>query len=309
MRAHPPLLLSPDRRAGADLVVALFSQIFLNGLLLGGLYALVAAGFSLVWGVMNIVNVSHGAFMMLGGYVTYWLFVKTGLDPFLSIPVSMAVMFACGFVVQRYVLNWIARAPSFSSVTITYGMLILIVNLALIFWGADYRAAQPSYSGASVEVAGILLPPVRLAMFGIALTMTLLLALFMSSTDVGRAITATRMDLAAAQLCGVNVSRIFAVTFAIGGALAAVAGSLYAASYAFSPYLAYAVLGKMFVVVVLAGLGNIRGLLLGGVILGLAETFGALIFGPGLQNAVSYLVLIAVLIVRPTGLGGQAFLR
>lgn len=287
----------------------LLVQILLNGLLLGGLYALVAAGFSLVWGVLNIVNVSHGAFMMLGGYITYFLFARTGLDPFLSVPISMLVMFVAGYLLQRYVLNLIARAPTFSTITITYGLLMLIANLALIIWGADYRAAQPEYSGASVEIAGILLPPVRIAMFGIALAITFGLARFMSSTDIGRAITATRMDLVAAQLSGVNVARIFAVTFGIGGALAAVAGSLYSAAYAFSPYLAYAVLGKMFVVVVLAGLGNIRGLLLGGIVLGLAETFGALAFGPGLQNAISYLVLIAILIVRPTGLSGKAFLQ
>ncbi len=284
----------------------LYLQILINSLLLGGMYACVAVGFSLVWGVMNILNVLHGTFLMLGGYVTYWLFTLYGLDPFLSIPLSAACMFCVGYVVQRGLINRIVKAPMFMSLILTFGLQLFAVRLAIYFWTGDFRAVQPSYAGFSFQFGGLVVPFIRLSLFALGILLTGSLFWFMGRTRMGRAIRATRMDLESAQLMGVDISRIYAVTYGLGAAVAATAGSLVSVGFSISPVSDVEFLAKSFVICTIGGLGNITGALAGGIILGLAENFGALYFGPGLQNAVGYVLLILVLIIRPSGLLGRA---
>lgn len=280
-------------------------QVLVNGILLGALYACIGLGFSLVWGVMNVINLSHGAFVMLGAYITFWLWSLTGMSPFATIPISMIGLATFGYLVQILLINYIVRAPRFMTLIVTWGLLLVIVNLALLAWTADYRSVDSGLQTASISMGALYLPKLRLLAFGVALLLMLLLHLLLRHTMVGRAIVATRMDLDAARLMGIPVARVYAITFAIGAALAAAAGSLISMLFPISPVMGGFYTGKSFVVCVLGGLGSVSGALVGGLLLGVVETLGALIFGVGFQDAIGYLALILVLLVSPLGIMGE----
>ncbi|MFQ5691577.1 MAG: branched-chain amino acid ABC transporter permease [Nitrospinota bacterium] len=282
-----------------------YVQTLINSLLLGGIYATVAIGFSLVWGVMNILNILHGTFLMLGGYATFWMFQLYGIDPFVSMPITIALMFAVGYLTQWLVLNLVVRAPMFISLILTFGLELFAVNMALYFWTGDYRAVQTPYAGFSFKIGGLVIPFIRLALFSMGLLLTALLFWFMAKTRTGRAIRATRMDLEGARLMGVNIGRIYAITFGLGAALAGAAGSLVTVGFSISPVMDVEFLAKSFVICIIGGLGNMTGALVGGLVLGLAENFGSLYFGPGYQNAIGFVMLVLVLFIRPEGLFGK----
>jgi branched-chain amino acid transport system permease protein len=292
----------------------LLAQDLVNGILAGGILAVVALGFSLVWGIMNIINLAHGAFVMLGAYVTYQLFTSFHVDPLLSIPVSFAVLFALGYLLQRYVINWVARAPMLTTFLLTFGLSLLIVNVVLLVYGGDRRGVSTWYSGASVSFAGITVPYAKLDPLIIALVITGLMYLWLTRTRTGRAIRATSMDIGAAQLSGVRVAEIYAIVFGLGAGLAGVAGTLLSLSYPLNPSMGDPFLIKAFVVCVLGGLGSVEGALIGGLTYGIIEAFATEIdftigtqhiSGSGLMDAIALLVLLAVLIVRPTGILGR----
>ncbi|HLI28408.1 MAG TPA: branched-chain amino acid ABC transporter permease [Chloroflexota bacterium] len=283
----------------------LLAQAVLNGLLLGGIYALVALGFSLVWGVMNVINVSHGAFVMLGAFTTYWLFVRVGLDPFLGAPVAMALMFVLGYLLQKYVINLIVRAPMFMTLILTFGINLVIVNLGIVAWTGDVRSITTGLSGQGVVLGPFVVPYVRAATLLIALLATTALFVFMDRTRTGSAIRATRMDLLAAEGVGIRIDRIYALTFAIGAALAGLAGALISVTLPITPFMGFTYTGKAFVVTALGGLGNMAGALVGGLVLGVAETVGAALLGPGYQDAIGYALLVLILVLRPSGLLGR----
>ncbi|MGQ9457731.1 MAG: branched-chain amino acid ABC transporter permease, partial [Anaerolineae bacterium] len=255
-------------------------QVIVNGLLLGGLYAAVGVGFSLVWGVMNVINITHGSFLMLGAYVSYWLFRLYHVDPFLSLPAVMLVMFGLGYLLQRYIINAVVKTGVFMTLVITYGMNLFFVNLALLLWKGDYRSITPEYAGTGFQVGGLIIPYIRLVAMVLALVLTLLLQLFLSRTRVGNAILATALNKNAAQLVGVPIGRIYAITYGIGAALAGAAGALMSAIYVITPFMGEPFIGKAFVVACLGGLGTATGAVLGGIVLGLAETIGGAIVGP-----------------------------
>lgn len=276
-------------------------------MLAGGIYAAAALGFSLVWGIMNVINIAHGAFIMLGAYVSYWLFVgPMHLDPFLSIPLAMAVMFVLAYTLQRFIVNQVIRAPMLATFLLTFGLSILIANLAQIWWSSDIRSVTTSYSGSGIELGSLSIPWVKLWTLAIACLFTAGLQMFMTRTKIGRAIRATSMDVDAARLSGVDVARIYALTFAIGGALAAGAGSLVSVSYAITPTMGDSFVVRAFVVSVLGGLGNVTGALVGGLVYGIIESFGALWFGEGFKDVVALVVLLLVILFRPYGLVGKA---
>jgi len=285
----------------------LLLQVAINGILLGGIYACIGLGFSLVWGVMNIINVAHGAFLMLGAYVTVWMFTLHGVDPLVSLPVAMAALFAFGYLIQWGLINRIVRAPIFMTLVLTFGLDMLLVNLALVAWKANYRSVSPWYGPLSLSAGAIIIPVGRLVIFIVSLSITASLYGFLTRTRMGRAIQATRMDLEGAQLVGVRIGQIYAWTFALSAAMAGAAGSLLAIVTPVSPIMGGAYLGKAFLVCVLGGLGNMAGALVGGVILGLFETGAAVVFGPGYQDAASLVLLLIVLVIRPSGLLGRAY--
>ncbi|MDR2000253.1 MAG: branched-chain amino acid ABC transporter permease, partial [Zoogloeaceae bacterium] len=190
----------------------LLLQVLLNGILQGGLYALMALGLALAWGVLNIVNLAHGAFIMLGGYVVWWLYSRTGIDPFALLPVAALVLFAIGYAVQRGILNLVIRGPMFNTLLITFGVEVVLTYLAQIIFSADYRTINPDYAGRSITLAEITLPLIKLAAFALALTLTLTMWLFLLRTRVGRRIRATAQNLTAARLYGVEPRHLYALT-------------------------------------------------------------------------------------------------
>jgi branched-chain amino acid transport system permease protein len=286
--------------------LTLYFQVLVNGLLAGGIYAAAALGFSLVWGIMNVINIAHGAFIMLGAYTSYWLFVgPMHLDPFLSIPLAMGVMFVLAYATQRVIVNQVIRAPLLTTFLLTFGLSILIANLAQVYWSSDIRSVTTAYSGTSFSLGPVTVPWIKFWTLCIACFLTLGLQTFMTRTKVGRAIRATSMDVDAARLSGVDVGHIYALTFGIGGALAAAAGSLVSVSYAITPTMGDSFVVRAFVVSVLGGLGNVTGALVGGIVYGVIESFGALL-GEGYKDVIALAVLLLVLLFRPYGLVGKA---
>jgi branched-chain amino acid transport system permease protein len=281
-------------------------QNAVNGLLIGGTYATVAVGFSLVWGILNVINIAHGALVMLGAYVTYWLFTLYRVDPLLSLPLGAALLFALGYPLQRVLINQVIRASFLITFLLTFGLELLITNLALAAWTADIRSVTTSYSGWSVAVGPIVLPAVRVVSLAIALLTAALLHLIMTRTRLGSAIRATASDQEAARLMGIPIAHVYALTFAIAAASAGIAGGLISLSFPIFPAMGAGYTLIAFVTCVLGGLGSVPGAVLGGLILGLLQTYAASWLGPNFDNIVAFSILIVVLLVRPAGLLGRA---
>lgn len=277
----------------------LFAQILVNGILLGGLYGLMALGMALVWGVLNIVNLAHGAFIMLGGYCVYFLFTGAGLDPFAALPPAMIVMFVFGYLVQRFILNLIVRSALLNTLLITFGLDVVLTYMAQLAFSADFRAINPTYAGANVTLAGITVPLARLAAFLVALLLAGLVWLLLNRTRLGRAIRATAQNLVAARLYGVDPRQLYAVTFGIGAALAGAAGGLYGVVSQITPYMGASLTAKSFVIAIIGGLDNPLSVVGGGLVIGIAEAVGALYLGPTFTDVISFGLLVLVLVARP----------
>ena len=284
----------------------LFTSI-INGLLLGGMYAAVGVGFSLVWGVMNTVNLSHGAMIMLGAYTTYWMSQYIGVNPLWFVPVAMLVTLFIGYLLQKYVINLTMKSGTNMTLILSHGFNLFLVNAAYILWKGDYRSIQSPFSGQGLNLFGTTVPYSRLIVFVIAIIVAILLQLFLSRTKTGTAIRATAQNKDAAQLVGVNISRIYSITFAIGCGLAGVAGALMSTNFVVTPTFGDPFIGRAFAVAVLGGLGTVSGAVLGGLVLGLAEALGALSFGPSFLYAFAFASLVLVLVIRPQGLMGKKF--
>jgi branched-chain amino acid transport system permease protein len=284
----------------------LFWQDLVNGLLAGGIFAVVALGFSLVWGIMNIINLAHGSFVMLGAYTAYVLFSNWHIDPFVSIPIAFVVLFVFGYCVQRFVINFVVRAPILTTFLLTFGLALLVVNFALLVFHGDVKGITTQYSGSNFSIGNVTIAWVKLWTLVVALVITALMQLWLSRSKTGRAIRAMAMDIDAAQLSGVRVAHLYAIVFGLGAGLAGAAGVLVSLSYSLQPSMGDPFVISAFVVCVLGGLGSVQGALLGGLIFGVLEAFGSQYIGTGLQDAVALVVFLIVLIVRPRGLLGKA---
>ena len=282
-----------------------YAQIFVNGLMLGGLYACIAVGFSLVWGVLNVINILHGTFVVLGSYVAYFAYVHLGLHPFLSIPLSGAVLFLLAYLAQAGLINRVMGAPVLTTLVLTFGLDLLLNNGTLLAFSADYRTVQLDDPFQSRVLAGVILPMERVYAMLLALGLTGLLYLVLSRSKIGHAIVAVRMDNEAAALMGVNVKRTYAITFGIGAFMAGAAGSLLSLIFPISPLNSGEFLGLAFVACVLGGLGTVGGAMIGGLALGVIQSFGALFLGAEHGLTVAFALLILLLIFRPTGLMGR----
>jgi len=285
--------------------VQLFLQILANGVLLGGLYTLMALGLALVWGVLNIVNLAHGALIMLGGYACYYLFTLWHIDPFAALPIVAIGLFGIGYAIQRCILNFVIKAPIFNTLLITFGLEVVFTNLAQLGFSADFRTINPSYAGSNVTVAGITFPLVRIAAFMIALGLTAALWLSLLRSRIGRAIRATAQNLTAARLYGVEPRHLYAITFGLGAALAGAAGGLYGVVSQINPYIGATLTAKSFAISIIGGLDSPLGVIVGGLALGIVESLTALYIGPTFTNVASFGILVLILIIRPTGLLGR----
>ena len=287
--------------------MAAFVQLVILGLLAGGVYVAVGVGFGLVWGVLNIVNLAHGALVIVGGYVTWQLFTAFGLDPFLTLPVDAVALFVLGYALQRGVINRIIRAPLLFTFLLTFGVNLVIVNILLLIFGSDFRSVTPTYSGQGFELGGIVIPYVRLASLGAAILLSTGLAFLLSRTRIGLSIHAIAADRDAAQLVGIDLRHTYAVTYGLGAACAGVAGGLIAMIQAITPTAGEPYTLQAFVVVILGGLGRVSATVVGGLAFGLVEAFGQSIPGSGsvFANAIAFGLMVLVLVTRPQGLMGR----
>lgn len=283
----------------------LLAQILVNGVLLGGLYAVMALGLALVWGVLNIVNLAHGSFIMLGAYCSWHLFHYLRVDPFVGLPITALAMGALGYAVQRGLLNLIVRAPMFNTLLLTFGLDVVLSYLAQLAFSADFRAINPAYAGNQWQWGPVVVPLVRLAAFVAALVLTVGMWVFLLRTRLGRAIRATAQNLVAARLHGVEPRHLYAMTFAIGIALAGAAGGLYGTVSQINPYIGASLTLKSFAIAIIGGLDNPLGVLVGGLVLGVIESLTTLYAGPTFGDVASFGILVLVLVVRPTGLLGR----
>jgi branched-chain amino acid transport system permease protein len=283
----------------------IYAQILANGLVLGGLYACIAVGFSLVWGVLNVINILHGTFIVLGSYVALFAYNYGGIHPFVSVVIAGGMLYVLGYAIQRHLVNRVITAPVLITLTLTFGLDLVLNNAMLVAFTADYRKIHLANPLGSFEFGPIFLPGDRVAAMALALLLTLLLYWLLRNTRIGRAIVAVRMDRDAAALMGVDVARVNAVTFGIGALMAGAAGALLSIIYPISPLNSSLFLGKAFVVCVLGGLGSVPGALIGGIVLGIIESFGSFWFGPEHAVTISFALLLLLLFVRPSGLLGK----
>jgi branched-chain amino acid transport system permease protein len=287
--------------------LANFVQLVILGLLEGGVYVAVGVGFGLVWGVLNIVNLAHGALVIVGAYITWQLFSALHLDPFLTLPVDAVALFVLGYALQRGVINHIIRAPLLFTFLLTFGINLVIINILLLIFGSDFRSVTPTYLGQGLEFGSVVIPYVSLASLGAALLLAAALAFVLNRTRIGLAINAIAADRDAAQLVGINLRHAYAVTFGLGAACAGVAGGLIAMTQAITPTAGEPYTLQAFVVVILGGLGRVSATVVGGLAFGLVEAFGQSIPGSGsvFANAIAFGLMVLVLVTRPQGLMGR----
>lgn len=279
-------------------------QVAISGVLLGAVYALLAIGLNLIFGVMRIINIAHGDLLMLGAYATFWLFTLWGVNPLLALVLVAPGMFLLGMALQRVLVDRVVGQPLLSSLLLTFGLSSLLVGLALNLWTANYRSV-PAFSG-SLVVGGVALSVPRLIAFSVALAITAAVYLFLTHAKLGKAVRATAQNAEVALVCGIDVASIRRLVFGLGTALAAAAGALLAVIYTIYPEMGRAFLMKAFAIIVLGGLGSFQGAFLGALALGVAEAFAGYLWNTQIAEAVAYVVFIGVLLVRPGGLFGTS---
>lgn len=282
----------------------LAAQVLINALVLGCLYACIAIGFSLVWGVLNVINLIHGSFIVLGAYLAWGLYQSLHISPWYALVVAAPLFFVFGYFIQRLILK-VITAPVLVTLTLTFGLDLILNNAMIYYFKADYRKLTLTPPMGSVSLFDVVVPVDRLIATASALALTGVLYLILRRLRVGRAIVAVRLDRDAATLMGVDVNSIYAIAFGLGAALAGCAGVLMALIFPISPLTSTAYLGKAFVVCVLGGLGSVSGALAGGILLALIEGIGSTLIGPAHATTLSFVLLIIFLIVRPQGLLGR----
>ena len=282
----------------------LILQLIISGVLLGGLYGLLSIGLTLIFGVLKVVNFAHGEFLMLGMYATFYLFTLLHLDPYLSLPLIFILFFLFGILVNYLIIRHTVDAPHVVQIFATVGLSIVLSNAALILWKADYHYIKTSYTEDMVYLGASVINLPRLLAFITAILLTLILFYFVKKTYLGKAIRATAQNRAAAILMGINTSRIYMITMGIGAACVAVAGDLLIQVYPVFPSVGFNFVIIAFVVVVLGGLGSLPGALVGGVIVGIIETFSGFYLGTDLNQIAYFVIFVLILIIRPWGLLG-----
>jgi branched-chain amino acid transport system permease protein len=275
------------------------------GILLGGLYAVVALGFSLVFGVMKLINVAHGDFVILGSYLAFAGLTGIDLDPFLSLVFILPLVLVVGFLVQKYLLNRAMAISADAPVIICLGFSLMLANIFQMIWSPLSRGLTTSYSLTSYNIGGLAIQLIYLLDLIIALAVMLALREFLRRTYLGKAIVAASQDRTAAEMMGVNTNKIYAYAFAIAMACAALAGVLVGLTFPFSPTSGVPFLIIAFGVVILGGLGSMVGTLIGGIVFGLAQTLGGFYFGVAAQMFVAYVMVLVILGIRPQGIFGR----
>ncbi|HEX6035418.1 MAG TPA: branched-chain amino acid ABC transporter permease [Anaerolineales bacterium] len=285
-----------------------FVQTLVFGLFVGSIYGIAAMGLALVFGVLKMLNIAHGELLMLGGYATFWAFRTFGMDPFVSLAISIPVLFAVGLALDRTVYHRIVRLLGEekikNSLLVSFGLTLVIQNLAMWLFTADERTVQ--VTGPALNLFGIVFPYARLVSLFIALITVLALHYFLHHTYPGKAILGTAEDFEAAELAGINIHRVYMMTFALGASLAAIAGTLVTVIYGISPSIGILWTLKALIVIVLAGTGRILGTFPAGILLGMVEAVSGAFIGTAYREVVGLIIFLLVLILRPQGLFGRS---
>jgi len=286
--------------------MGLFMQTLLFGIFAGAIYGIAAMGLALVFGVLKILNIAHGELVMLGGYAGFWAFSALGLDPFLSLIIVIPAIFIVGLILDRVVYRNIVRQMGEvkikNSLLVSFGLGLVLQNLAQWLFTGDERSIRASYAGESFDIQGVLLPYTRLGTLAIVLVITLALHFFLRKTYPGKAILATAEDYESAELAGINIGRVYMMTFALGASLAAVAGQFITFTYSLMPSIGMLWTLKAMIVIVLAGTGSIMGALPAGILLGVVEALAGAYLAQTYKEVVGLVLFLVVLIVRPQGL-------
>lgn len=284
----------------------LYSQALVSGILIGGVYALIGIGLTLIFGVMRVINFAHGEIMMVGMYLTYTIFTKFNLDPYLSLIFTIPLMFAFGAFLQTVFINRVLNALAENQILLTIGLGLILSSSAQMIFTSDYKILTTTYSSESYKLGGLSFSAPMLLSFLITCILITILYLFLKKTNTGQAIHATAQDRDAAKLMGINVKWISILTFGLGSALASVAGALIAPTYYIFPQVGGAFTLKAFIITVLGGMGSVVGAGIGGVAIGIAESVGAVTFSSGWKDVVVYVLFLAVLLIKPSGLFGKS---
>ncbi len=285
----------------------MIQQTLADGLVLGGIYALSAVGFSLIFGVLHVINLSHGILVLIGAYLALSFSRALRIDPLLTVPLVMAVLFAVGYAYQRFLIQYAVDRSRLGSMLLTFGVALMLQNIMIWVFSPDMKNITPSYAFVSFHIAGLTFDAVRVSALAASLVLLGCLAALLKYSPLGRVIRATAQQTLAARLCGVNVRHVYALTFAVSAAFAGSAGIVIGIILPFSPADESMWTLNAFVVVVLGGIGSPAGALIGGLLLGLASTLTAQYIGPAFPNVTMFMLLVLMLIVRPNGLLGNAF--
>ncbi|MBD1548097.1 branched-chain amino acid ABC transporter permease [Roseibium aggregatum] len=285
--------------------LAILIPSVLNGLTTGALYALVALGLTLIYGVLHIINFAHGALLMIGLYAVYFLNVQFGVDPYVSLLIVPPLMFALGYALQRGIITRAGHGRDENILLVTLGLSIVIENLSLFVFKSDTRVIDTPYSFEVVEILGAFLPLPKVIAFVGAFVTAGILWVLMSRTDLGKAIRALAKERKGAKLVGINTEHVYAMSFGLGIACLGVAACLLLPSYYVSPQVGHGFVLIAFTIVVLGGMGSFVGALIGGLIIGVVEALGGLFLGESLGQIGIFVIFILVLIFRPTGLLGH----
>ncbi len=282
-------------------------QLLIESLLLGGFYSFMAVGFALIWGVLNILNLAYGSYIILGAYLSLFLFRYAGLDPILSIPVSFATGFLFGILVQKLIFNRAMKLEPFMVLIISFGLDVLISNALNLLFKADVRSINVSYGGDSFLLGEVIISKVKLLVFVLSLLLTFALYLFLNRTWTGKAIRAVALDKDGAMLVGIDPSKIFLITAGLGTAISFSSGNLYGILQGFTPFDGGLLTVKVFLISILGGLGRIESAVAGGFLLAFIEIFSSFYMGEGWKLFVALAVMVGVLIFRPRGLLGSKY--
>jgi branched-chain amino acid transport system permease protein len=279
-------------------------QTIVLGLLIGGVYALLAAGLTLIFGVMGVINIAHGSFLILAGFLTYAIWSGLGLDPLAAIVITTPAMFAFGWALYNLTVRRVRGAPVASSVLLTFGIALVVEGIMGAVWGNTSHSVRPGYFNESFTIGEIFLPKAQVYGCAVALVVLSALWLMLTRTWLGRAIRASAVNPQGAALVGVNVAGVSAMTFAVGVASAGAGGSIVSVLFPFLPGSHYAWIARLLGIIVLGGMGSLGGAVSGALMLGMAEALTSTYVAPRWATAVPYLVIFLVLLLRPQGLGG-----
>jgi branched-chain amino acid transport system permease protein len=296
--------VDPARSLGRP-QIAVLAQLGVSTVLLGGIYALMAVGLTLIFGIMRVVNFAHGEYLMLGMYLAFWGFTSWSLDPYLVLFVSIPIFFGIGLLTYVLVMKGVIHASHNVQIFTTVGLSTLLQNVALVAWTGDFRYVRPWHSSVVLRVVGTAFNLSQVVAFAIAVALTVVLFALMKWTHSGRVMRATAQDRDAATLMGIDTDRVYRLTFAIGIACVGAAGVLVAPLYSVYPTAGLQFVLISYVVVVLGGLGDMVGALAGSLIVAFVEVVGSYFFGTAWKEILYFLLFIAVLLFRPAGLFGQ----